>query len=123
MEPDRPRTDTEIARALLKLDERNGRPSLIYLWSPAPDPLTRPHLDRLLAKLRRRPELRWIALDQAAGLPDAAGTVPEIVNAALDQRARVAQVRGERALARLGIRTAQVRGRAREAETDRRSGA
>ena len=121
LEPDRPRTDTELARALLKLDERGARPSLIYLWSPAPDPLTRPHLERLLGRFRRRPELRWLTLQDASGLPAPKSPVGSVVNQALDQRARLAQQRGERALSRLGIKTDRVRKRAsalgREPET------
>jgi hypothetical protein len=112
LEPDRPRTDTEIARALLKLDERRQRPSVVYLWSPAPDPLARPQLERLLRQLRRRPELRWVAIDIARGLPAARHPMVEVVHDALSQRALVALARGERALKHLGIRVEQVRRRA-----------
>ena len=111
LEPDRPRTDTEIARALLKLDERRLRPSLVYLWSPSPDPLTRPNLERLLRHLRRRPELRWIAQDMSAGIPVSTTPLGKLVREALDQRALVALRRGERALKHLGIHVEQIRRR------------
>jgi uncharacterized protein (DUF58 family) len=116
LEPDRPRTDTEISRALLKLDERGSRPSLIYLWSPSPDPVTRPHLERLLGRFRRRPELRWVALKDAAGLPPSKDPVSALVNRTLEKRARLAALRGERALSRLGIKSDRVRKRSRDAE-------
>ncbi len=112
LEPDRPRTDTEIARALLKLDERRQRPSVVYLWSPSPDPLARPQLERLLRQLRRRPELRWVAIDLGTGLPIGDQPLSALVFEALGQRARVALARGERALRHLGIRVEPVRRRA-----------
>lgn len=119
LEPDRLRTDTEIARALLKLDERGGaRPSLVYVWSPAPDPVSRQHLERLLGRFRRRGELRWVSMRDASGLPNPESPVGHIVNGALGQRARLAELRGERALARLGIRTSRVRKRAIEPQVE-----
>jgi hypothetical protein len=87
------------------------RPSLVYLWSPAPDPLSRPNLERLLRHLRRRPELRWIATDMTAGLPADPSPIAAVVRDALDQRARVALRRGERALRHLGVRVEHVRRR------------
>src|SRR4051812_36263228 len=63
LEPDRPRTDQELARVLSELSRGKPRASLIYVWSPAPDPATRSGLEQALAKQpKRRHELRWVPM-------------------------------------------------------------
>ncbi|HTQ07497.1 MAG TPA: hypothetical protein VMI54_26755, partial [Polyangiaceae bacterium] len=110
VEPDRPRTDAELARLLVRLGREKQRPSLVYLWSPAPDPETRPALDRALAALpRRRFELNWMSVRLDAGIPTDATGVAHVVAETVSLRAQAAVRRGEHALRRLGVRFAAAR--------------
>jgi uncharacterized protein (DUF58 family) len=110
VEPDRARTDVEMARLLVKLGREKKRPSLVYLWSPPPDPTTRPVLERgLLALPRKRFELRWMSVRLDAGIPDGARGVGQVVAETVSLRARAALKRGEQALRRIGVRVDGVR--------------
>jgi hypothetical protein len=105
LEPDRPRTDAELARLLVRLAREKRHPSLIYLWSPAPDPETRPQIERALSVLpRRRFELRWMSVPLDAGIASGERPVERVVAATVSLRARAAIRRGELALRRLGVR-------------------
>jgi hypothetical protein len=105
VEPDRPRTDVELARLLVKLGREKRRPSLVYLWSPPPDPATRPALERGLSNLpRKRFELRWMSMRLDAGIAGGPSGVPHVVAETVSLRARAALRRGEQALRRLGVR-------------------
>jgi uncharacterized protein (DUF58 family) len=105
LEPDRPRSDLEIGRILGKLGRERRRPSLVYLWSPPPDPATRPTLEKsLLALPKRRFELRWISVPIDTGIPSAHHGLPRVVGETVGLRARAALVRGEQSLRRLGVR-------------------
>ncbi len=105
LEPDRMRTDAELARILVRLGREKRRPSLVYLWSPAPDPETRPALERALAVLpRRRYELNWMSVALDAGISADPTGVPAVVAETVSLRARAAVRRGEHALRRLGVR-------------------
>lgn len=116
LEPDRPRTDVELTRLLVKLGREKRRPSLVYLWSPPPDPATRPVLERGLANLpRRRYELRWMSVRLDTGLADKAQAgVERVVADTVSLRAQAALRRGEQALRRLGVRLDRGGGRGRE---------
>jgi uncharacterized protein (DUF58 family) len=105
LEPDRPRSDVEIGRVLGKLAKERRRPSLVYLWSPPPDPATRPTLEKSLQLLpKRRFELRWISVPIDTGIPSGERGVPRVVGETVGLRARAALVRGEQSLRRLGVR-------------------
>ncbi|HEY3498849.1 MAG TPA: DUF58 domain-containing protein [Polyangiaceae bacterium] len=105
LEPDRARTDVELSRLLLKIGREKKRPSLVYLWSPPPDPTTRPVLERgLLGLPRKRFELRWMSVRLDAGIPEGGSGVPQVVAATVSLRARAALRRGEQALRRIGVR-------------------
>lgn len=105
IEPDRPRTDAELARLLVRLGREKRRPSLVYLWSPTPDPETRPALDRALAGLpRRRFELNWMGVRLDAGIAQGGTGVARVVAETVSLRAQAAVRRGEHALRRLGLR-------------------
>jgi len=105
LEPDRPRTDAELSRLLVRLGREKRHPSLIYLWSPAPDPETRPQIERALSTLpRRRFELRWMSIPLDAGIASGERPVERVVAATVSLRARAAIRRGELALRRLGVR-------------------
>jgi uncharacterized protein (DUF58 family) len=105
LEPDRVRTDAELSHLLVRLGREKHHPSLVYLWSPAPDPETRPQLERVLASLpRRRFELRWMSVPLDAGIPAGTRGVERVVSQTVSLRARAAVRRGEQALRRLGVR-------------------
>ncbi len=110
LEPDRPRTDAELGRLLQKLTREKRRPTLVYLWSPAPDPTTRPALERSLRSLpRRRFELRWMSVPLEVGIPTALSGIPRVVAETVSLRAHAARRRGEASLRRLGIRVGNAR--------------
>jgi hypothetical protein len=63
LEPDRARTDVELSRVLSEISRGKPRPSLIYVWSPTPDPTSRGALEHALAtQAKRRHELRWVPM-------------------------------------------------------------
>ncbi|HTA92278.1 MAG TPA: DUF58 domain-containing protein, partial [Polyangiaceae bacterium] len=110
LEPDRPRTDHELARVLQNISRARPRPSLIYVWSPTPDPSNRGALERALAaQPRRRLELRWVPMRFDLDLEHASGGASDAIIAALGVQARAAHERGARALARLGIKLERIR--------------
>jgi len=110
LEPDRPRTDHELGRLLQTIGRNRPRPSLIYIWSPTPDPTSRGALERALAaQPKRRIELRWVPMRFDLDLENASDGAPEPIVAALAAQAKVAHERGLRALGRLGIKVERVR--------------
>lgn len=114
LEPDRPRTDHELIRVLSELGRAKPRPSLIYVWSPTPDPTSRGALERALSQQRRRRhELRWVPMRFDLDLASAAPGASEPVLTALMAQARAAHDRGALALARLGIQVLRSRSAAR----------
>ncbi|MEO7037549.1 MAG: DUF58 domain-containing protein [Polyangiaceae bacterium] len=110
LEPDRVRTDLELLRVMQELNRAKPRPSLIYVWSPTPDPTSRGALEHALGGLaKRRHELRWVPMRFDQDLKRAAPGASEAVLTALAAQARASHERGVRALARLGIRVERVR--------------
>jgi len=110
LEPDRPRTDQEILRVLSELGRSKPRPSLIYVWSPTPDPTSRGVFERALGRqVKRKHELRWVPMRFDLDLDRAASGASDAVLAALGTQARAAHVRGLGALARLGIHVERLR--------------
>ncbi|HEY0468353.1 MAG TPA: DUF58 domain-containing protein, partial [Polyangiaceae bacterium] len=110
LEPERPRTDQELTRVLAEISRGKPRPSLIYVWSPTPDPTSRGALERALAhQLRRRHELRWVPMRFDLDLEGAAPGTPGPVLTALAAQAKAAHERGLSALAHLGIKVLRAR--------------
>ena len=110
LEPDRPRTDLELVRVLKEISRAKPRPSLIYVWSPTPDPTHRAAFEHALAALpKRRHELRWVPMRFDQDLERAAPLASEAVLIALGAQARASHERGVRALTRLGIRVERLR--------------
>ncbi len=104
MEPERPKADACLAQTLTKLPRLKPRPSVVYLFSPAPEPSVRPVIHEAIAKFpRRRTELRWVASDFAAGLPKGGDVVEQAVGDAMAARSRIAELRGHAYLRRHGI--------------------
>jgi len=110
LEPDRGRTDLELTRVLAEISLGKPRPSLIYVWSPTPDPTSRGALERALSGLaKRRHELRWVPMRFDVDLERAAPGASMAVLSALAVQAKASHERGVRALARLGIRVERLR--------------
>jgi uncharacterized protein (DUF58 family) len=110
LEPERARTDFVLAEALARIQRERPRASVVYVWSPAPDPATRPEIERaLLRHPRRRIDLRWVPSTQEPSIPRAGSPLAPAVADAVSTRARVAQERGEAALLRLGVRIERLR--------------
>jgi uncharacterized protein (DUF58 family) len=105
VDPERVRVDVELVRLIDRLKHQRARPSLIYMWSDAPDETARPALTRSLAERKRRGlTWKWVLLKPSLG--NAADDSPK-ARAARDAftiRQRLASEKGERALTRLGIR-------------------
>ncbi len=113
LEPERARTDETITRSLARLLYEKPRASIVYVWSPAPSAERLPRLEVALAKLPvRRLDVRWIATEQAAGIPTEGSAMAQPVADAIGIRTRVARERGEIALRRWGLRVHRVRKRA-----------
>ncbi|MFC1642119.1 DUF58 domain-containing protein [Myxococcota bacterium] len=109
---ERPRTDTEMARILGDIVRQRPRPTLVYVWSPAPDPEYRPGLVRALARYpRRRIELRWIPMTELSNPAVRATPRALVASFAVAERVRAARERGEHALRRLGVRVERLRRR------------
>ncbi|MCA9598813.1 MAG: DUF58 domain-containing protein [Myxococcales bacterium] len=113
LEPDRGKTDQQLAAALSRAMREKPRPSLVYVWSPAPDLGARPDIERALARHpHRRAELRWVSMRVEPGIPRDGGELMSVVADAVALRARVAEERGEHALRRLGVHVERPRPRA-----------
>lgn len=114
LEPDRPRTDHELLRVLSEINRVRPRASLIYLWSPTPDPTSRGSLERALStRNQRRHELRWVPMRFDVDLERATPDASQAVLLALGAQAEAAHERGLRVLGRLGIRVERLRSAAR----------
>jgi uncharacterized protein (DUF58 family) len=114
LEPDREKTDSQLCGALQKIMRLRPRPSIAYVWSPAPDPGRRPELEKaLLALPKRHLKLAWVTMTHQQSLPRTGEPVGETVSDAISLRCLVAQRRGERALRRMGIEVFDAKSRAR----------
>lgn len=112
LEPERTNTDATISAFLAGLGSARPRPSLVYVWSPAPDPVKRPAVaEALLRHARRRLEVRWVRLELARGLFAPSGTLARAAHRAVILRAELSQKVGERALQRMGVSVERLRTR------------
>ncbi|HVU01804.1 MAG TPA: DUF58 domain-containing protein [Polyangiaceae bacterium] len=112
LEPERSKTDHAIAEALGEILTSKPRASIVYVWSPAPDPGKRPEIVEALSHAsRRRTEVRWVRLTLDDGFETERNIVSRAVNAAVSVRARTAETVGERALRHLGVTSLRVRPR------------
>ena len=95
---------------LSELPRLRPRPSLVYVWSPAPDPIRRKVVVESLKKhVRRRIEFRWVRMRLDDAPPRSGGAVERAVAGAVALRARVAEAAGEIALRRLGATVERIR--------------
>jgi len=105
VDPERVRIDVELVRLMERLKHQRARPSLIYMWSDAPDDTARPALTRALAERKRRGlTWKWVLLRPSLGNLGDASAKAQTARDALGIRQKLAQERGERVLHRLGIR-------------------
>jgi uncharacterized protein (DUF58 family) len=114
LEPDRPKTDQQLLEAVKEVMLSKPHASLVYIWSPAPDPNVESLMNALRSLPRRRGQLRWIPMRLDTGFETSAGAergaararklTRDAVQYAVAVRARVAQQSGEDALRKLGIR-------------------
>jgi uncharacterized protein (DUF58 family) len=110
LERERPRTDATLARALADLALERPRPSLVYVWSPAPDPARRAVVtDALASHARRRVEFRWVRLRLAESMPRFTSEVGRAAAHAVALRAETVESVGERALRRMGVTIERIR--------------
>jgi hypothetical protein len=110
LEPERPKTDTQLAGALARIVREKPRASVVYLWSPALESHARPEIERALGGLpRRRIEVRWIAMRHVPSIPRKGAPLMDAVADAVSLRTTIAEERGVRALRRLGVRVERPR--------------
>jgi hypothetical protein len=108
-DPERSRTDEAVTRFLERLASRKPRPSLVHVWSPAPD-RPRDDLARAIRKLRRvGARVRWVTARQEQAVQLGKGIVERVVADAVILRSRTARERGERVLATMGVKVERVR--------------
>lgn len=102
---ERAHTEARLARALLSLAREKHRPSLICIWARPPDPLASTALLGAIEKFpKRRTQIRWFFMTDAAALPAPTDRRARVVRDVLRLRLGLAQKIGERELARRGIR-------------------
>lgn len=110
LDADRPRTDLELGRVFVRVRRQRPEPSVLYVFSSAPDLAMRPMLERALSEHpRRRIDLRWVTIKAHAGLSEQAEGIARVACDAIRMQAYLAEERGERALRRLGVRVERLR--------------
>lgn len=105
VDPERVRVDVELIRLMERLRHQRVRPSLVYMWSDAPDETVRPALSRMLAERKRRGlTWKWVLLRPSLGNLSDDSPKAAAVRDAFGIRQKLMLERGERSLQRLGIR-------------------
>jgi uncharacterized protein (DUF58 family) len=114
VDPERVRVDVELVRAFERIKQQRVRPSLIYVWSEAPDEIRRPALTRALAERKRRGVAwKWVLMKPSLGGLDGSAKALAARDA-FTLRQKLATERGERCLSRLGIRLERLAGAPRD---------
>ena len=109
LEPERAKTDAQIASALSRLCSERPRPTIVYVWSSPADPVTRPEIKQALLRVpRRRVELRWVSMTHERSIPHQGTALAPAVGFAVTMRAQAAEARGERALRQIGVRVQHI---------------
>jgi uncharacterized protein (DUF58 family) len=105
LEPERPKTDVQLLRALTDSLHHTSRPNRIWVCSPVPRSELRPALMTGLRAYRgRRRRITWLELPLDAGLSDRSDPVTQAVNTTLRLRSRAESQLGKKELLQLGIR-------------------
>jgi len=107
VEPDRARATTLLVQAIERTLAEKPRPSLVYVWSRAPEgPI--PALAAQVRRLQRHGiGIRWMVAIGESALEAGDDEIHRIVNDAMATRIRVAKERGERLLTAMGVRLAR----------------
>src|SRR5262249_14551428 len=97
---------------LSELPRSRPHPSLVYVWSPAPEPDKRAAVvDALRKHARRRVELRWVRLHLEDAIERTGSPIASAVGEAVATRARAGETVGEHTLRRLGVSFERIRPR------------
>ena len=112
-----PRTEGEhdktvlaLAQALDRVLGEKIRPSVVYVWAPAPEDGADTLLAQAVRKLRgRHVDVRWVQPTIDLARDAGADPVEEAVYDAVKMRAELVEERGARALRRLGARPSKLR--------------
>lgn len=111
-EPERSRTDHNLAEALGRITRERPLPSIVYVWSPAVEASARREIAQAIATFpRRRTDLRWVPMSAGPSVPTGAHEVARAVADAVRLRVAAAERKGERDLGRLGVRVEHLRTR------------
>ncbi|MFO0659480.1 MAG: DUF58 domain-containing protein [Polyangiaceae bacterium] len=116
LDSERARSDLTLADTLSRIASGRVRPTLVYVLSPAPEPVPLVVNDALKKLRRHGVEVRWNTSSYEPSLraiDDGRAETKHVIRAML-ARARLSKERGEKSLRHAGIRLA--RGRARRAE-------
>jgi uncharacterized protein (DUF58 family) len=109
IEHDKSRAAGLLVQALERAASEKPRPSLVYVWSHAPDTPSPPLAQTTRKLLRRGMSVRWLTVRHDVALGGESDDVARAVADAVLTRTRVARERGERLLRALGIRVARER--------------
>lgn len=108
-EPEHRRTEEAMIRFLDRLSQRKPHPSIVHVWSPAPDH-PKAELVLAIAKLRRRSaRVYWIPARAEQAVAMGNGGVASVVTEAVVLRSRAARERGERSLGAIGVKVERVK--------------
>ena len=104
-EPDREKTDLQMADWLRQLPRRRPAATILYIWSPSPTAQQRPEIHKALQKRqRRRLRLHWLPIHLGVDSPDLE-PLPSAASLAVRWRSESAEARGQTELNQLGIQT------------------
>lgn len=105
LEPDRPKTDAQLLKALTDVLHHATRPSRIWICSPIPRAEQRPALMNGLRSYRgKHHQLSWLETPLDAGLAEPFTATASAVNNTLHLRSRAESMLGRKELIQLGIR-------------------
>jgi uncharacterized protein (DUF58 family) len=104
LEHDRGRLAGLLVQAIDRTIAQKPRPSLVYVWSPAPDEPTSALAKCVRKLLRRGVSVRWIAARSEASLETSGDELERAIGDAVLLRTRVARERGEHLLRKMGVR-------------------
>ncbi len=107
------KTASALAAVLDKLAKEKHKPTLTFVWAPAP--MMSATLAAAVRRMRtQRTEVRWILSTATKAIEteesDDVASVREAVESAINARSKVARVRGEAVLRRMGVKVQGIKG-------------
>ena len=106
IEHDKSRSAGLLVQALERAATEKPRPSLVYVWSEAPDASSLALAQTVRKLLRKGMSVRWISAKHEMTLGSESDDAARAVADAVLTRTRVARERGERLLRAMGVRIA-----------------